>query len=58
MLPWAEMMRFAVSIGLQPQDVWSLSLKEWRWLTNEQASEIPQVEFERLMARYPDMETK
>ena len=32
MLPWADMLRAALTVGIDPQAFWTLSLKEWRWM--------------------------
>lgn len=58
MLPWAEMMRSAVSLGLRPADLWRLSLKEWRWLTGAMPGQLGPDNFAQLMSSYPDKETE
>ena len=32
MLPWADMLRASLAIGIDPKAFWKLSLKEWRWM--------------------------
>ncbi|MEM7766443.1 MAG: phage tail assembly chaperone [Pseudomonadota bacterium] len=32
-MPWAEMMRAALRLGIAPQAFWRLSLREWMWLS-------------------------
>ena len=38
MLPWAEMMRQAMSLGISPKAFWPLSVREWLWLTHTSAA--------------------
>ena len=33
LMPWGEMMRAAMRMGVGPEGFWRLSLKEWRLLT-------------------------
>lgn len=54
MLPWTEMLRAAVTLGLSPQAFWACSLKEWRWLTQTDRGGLARDGFERLAAEFPD----
>ena len=52
MLPWGAMLRAALAAGIPPAEFWSLSLREWRWLT---AGDVPlRADLVRLMDLYPD----
>lgn len=53
MLPWAEMLRAGLALGLSPAAVWALSLREWRWLAAGEAG-LGTVELSRMMADHPD----
>jgi uncharacterized phage protein (TIGR02216 family) len=55
MLPWADMLRAALSAGIPPDAFWRLSLAEWRWMSAAAAAPA-RSELERLMQDYPDME--
>jgi uncharacterized phage protein (TIGR02216 family) len=49
------MLRTAVTLGIQPQAFWRLSLKEWRMLTaRAEAPAMGRAAMEGLMARWPD----
>ncbi len=37
LLPWDEMLRAGLRMGLAPETLWRLSLKEWRALTGQGA---------------------
>ncbi len=55
MLPWAKMMRAAVSAGVRVKDFWELSLCEWRWLAALSEADAPSREIlSQLMKLYPD----
>ncbi|MGB3626541.1 MAG: phage tail assembly chaperone [Henriciella sp.] len=54
MLPWAEMMRSAVLIGIGPDQFWQLSLTEWLWLSSRGEPALNRHGFEALAARFPD----
>ena len=54
MLPWAEMMRAALVMGIGPEAFWRLSLAEWRWLTGVRDRVPDRNTLERLMKTYPD----
>lgn len=58
MLPWAEMMRTAISMGVAPDVFWRLSLAEWRWLTGSAERGFERTTLEGLMMIYPDRSTK
>ncbi|WP_428150254.1 phage tail assembly chaperone [Brevundimonas sp.] len=50
------MLRTGVSLGVEPEAFWRLSLAEWRMLTEVAPGAAPmgRSEFERLMAAWPD----
>ncbi|WP_084395662.1 phage tail assembly chaperone [Henriciella aquimarina] len=54
MLPWAEMMRAALAMGLGPERFWALSLREWLWLADTGAPAIGRPALDSLMAAFPD----
>ncbi|WP_300379335.1 phage tail assembly chaperone [Henriciella sp.] len=54
MLPWAEMLRAGLQLGLTPASFWACSLKEWRVLTRAPVTVMGRQGFERLAAKYPD----
>lgn len=54
MLPWAEMFRSALSVGLSPREFWALSLKEWRWLAAGNGTPFNPEHLHELMKEYPD----
>ncbi|MEL6857555.1 MAG: phage tail assembly chaperone [Pseudomonadota bacterium] len=54
MLPWAEMLRWAMRGGLMPAQFWQLSVKEWHWLTAATGDQLDQISFQSLMEQYPD----
>ncbi len=55
MLPWAEMLRSALAVGIGPKDFWQLSLTEWRWLAARRAG-LKAERLQELMAAFPDEE--
>jgi uncharacterized phage protein (TIGR02216 family) len=56
MMPWAEMLRLAVAMGVAPEAFWRLSLKEWRMLTQTPRAAAPMGRegLARLMEGWPD----
>lgn len=56
MLPWAEMFRAGLRLGLSPSEFWSLSLREWRWLAAPSDRPMVQSTLYQLMSTYPDTE--
>ena len=54
--PWAEMLRTAALLGLDPAAFWRLSLREWRLLTDRPAATQPlqRSEFDRMAETWPD----
>lgn len=55
MLPWADMLRTGLSLGLSPAGFWSLSAREWLWLTRPQSSEhMRKTRLQALMEEHPD----
>lgn len=57
MLPWAEMMRAAASLGIAPPAFWKLSLREWRHLTGVGGEMLGRRAFEQMMTTHPDKES-
>lgn len=57
MLPWAEMMRAAASLGVAPAAFWRLSLREWRHLTGAGGERLGRRAFEQMMTTHPDKES-
>ncbi len=55
MLPWAEMLRAAAALGLEPRAFWRLSAREWRWLAGGAAA-MDRRTLRDLMAVHPDTE--
>jgi hypothetical protein len=53
-LPWAEMWRAMISLGIAPSEFWSLSYKEWRWLLETQTDSLKPDQLMDLMKEYPD----
>lgn len=56
-MPWGEMMRAAVRLGIPPAAFWRLSLREWRWLTGTAGGEavsLGRAGLDALMRHYPD----
>ena len=57
MLPWAEMMRAALAVGVPISDFWMLSLREWRWLSQGAGERRLNLrELEELIKTFPDEE--
>ena len=54
MLPWADVWRSALGMGLSPDAFWRLSLKEWRWLTLTPGQACAGADLGELMRAYPD----
>ena len=54
MLPWAEMLRCGVLLGLSPRHFWACSLKEWTWLSAGHAGALDRASLDRLSEQYPD----
>ena len=53
MLPWGEMLRAALALGIAPEVFWRLSVREWRWLC--QGGEAPsRGDLAMMMKDYPD----
>jgi uncharacterized phage protein (TIGR02216 family) len=57
LLPWDEMLRAGLRMGLAPDRVWRLSLKEWRALTGQGAHGrgMERAHFQRLLEAFPDV---
>ncbi len=55
-MPWAEMLRAALRLGIPPEAFWRLSLREWRWLTaaDTQAGRFDCAQLDALIKDYPD----
>ncbi len=49
MIDWAGIFRAGISLGLMPDAVWRLSLREWRWLARSAAPVLSRAEFAALM---------
>ena len=55
--PWGEHLRVAMTMGVSPAVFWSLSLREWRLLTDETGQTgLRTAELASLMAAFPDKE--
>lgn len=54
MLPWPEMFWVGLSAGVQPQNFWQLSLREWRWLRKAETVRLPKSALLKLMKEHPD----
>ncbi len=54
MLPWAEMWRAALKAGIGPNVFWSLSVREWLWLSGNRIELLDQTRLKDLMELYPD----
>ncbi|MBO9709151.1 MAG: phage tail assembly chaperone [Caulobacter sp.] len=59
---WRAALRTALSLGLQPEAFWRLSLAEWLALTEAPAAATclaaTPADLRALMARFPDEETR
>ncbi|MBY0562884.1 MAG: phage tail assembly chaperone [Hyphomonadaceae bacterium] len=51
---WAEMLAAGCALGLAPDVVWRLSVREWRALTRGEAPAMTRDELEALVRAYPD----
>jgi len=57
MLPWAEMMRASLTAGVPVSGFWTLSVREWRWLSQgESRPGLGAGELADLMKYFPDKE--
>lgn len=55
MLPWADMFRAAVRVGVSPAEFWSLSLREWAWLVaSEHIQPMHKEALRALLEAHPD----
>lgn len=56
MIPWRDWLQFAVAgLGLDPQAFWTLTIGEWRWLTERaKAGALTREGLDALIALYPD----
>jgi uncharacterized phage protein (TIGR02216 family) len=56
MIPWRQWLQFAVAgLNLDPETFWTLTIAEWRWLTERAAGEaLPRAGLDALIALYPD----
>ena len=50
--PWAQMMRYALSIGIIPREFWQLSVLEWKMLVGENHTALNAREFEKLLKEF------
>lgn len=53
---WGAMVRLALSLGIEPERFWRLSLREWRMLTARTSGPAPMQrgELERMAEAWPD----
>ncbi|WP_342973835.1 phage tail assembly chaperone [Henriciella sp. AS95] len=58
MLPWAEMLRAALMMGIRPAEFWRLSLREWRWLTGPSGQALTRTQLETMLVAHPDKKGK
>ena len=49
---WAQMMRYALSIGIIPREFWQLSVLEWKMLVGENHTALNAREFEKLLKEF------
>lgn len=54
MLPWAEMWRAALRVGITGQNFWALSVREWRWLCGPGSAALGAGDLRALMGAFPD----
>ena len=54
MLPWGDMMRAVLRLGITPAAFWQLSVREWLWLTATFDVQFGATELQSLMEKYPD----
>ena len=53
MLPWPDLLRTALALGVQPDAFWRLSVAEWRALTAA-AAPLTRTDLAALIAAHPD----
>ncbi|MDO1558119.1 phage tail assembly chaperone [Brevundimonas sp. 2R-24] len=53
MTDWAAVLKTGLALGIGPEALWRLSLREWRLLTGGEAG-LKRNGLEALMARWPD----
>lgn len=53
MLPWPDLLRTALALGIQPDAFWRLSVAEWRALTGGH-SLLTRTDLAALLAAHPD----
>ncbi len=51
---WTEILRAGLRLGLTPEAVWRLSVREWRMLSGAGEQAMTRTRFEALAARFPD----
>ena len=56
MLPWRDLLKAAVLLGIGPAAFWQLSLREWIWLTAESGESLTRAALTDLMETNPDTE--
>lgn len=56
MLPWPDLLRTALALGVQPDAFWRLSLTEWRALNGAQRP-LTRTDLAALIAAHPDERT-
>jgi hypothetical protein len=49
---WAQMLRYALSIGISPHEFWQLSVLEWKMLAGESHPALNRHEFEKLLKEF------
>ncbi|HBS31901.1 MAG TPA: phage tail assembly chaperone [Parvularcula sp.] len=56
MIPFRQWLAFAVAgLGLDPETFWTLTIGEWRWLTEQAKGEaLSRDGLDALIALYPD----
>ncbi|HNR76998.1 MAG TPA: phage tail assembly chaperone [Parvularculaceae bacterium] len=58
MIPWRRWFAFAVlTLGLQPEAFWALTLHEWRALAPDETAALSRAGLNNLIALYPDQQT-
>jgi uncharacterized phage protein (TIGR02216 family) len=61
LLPWPDLLRAALVLGLKPDEFWALSVVEWRALAAAGAGPeagLSKDSFNALCAAFPDTEDK
>jgi uncharacterized phage protein (TIGR02216 family) len=61
LLPWPDLLRAALVLGVKPDEFWALSIAEWRALAATQAGPdagLSKDRFNALCAAFPDKEDK